>query len=111
MDAPDGIQTNGDSGQPFSIGLAEYAVALYMHTIVKQESDPLEVTIIAPNSLQRDLVKEVYAKKQAAVADSRFANISPHVVSYSEELMASLPLEVAIYCELGDDHQHHTADT
>ena len=46
------IQTN-DSGMSFSIGLAEYSVALYMKTVL-QESDTAkssEVTIVAPNTL------------------------------------------------------------
>ena len=58
MKTPEGmeaIQTNGEgSGMSFSIGLAEYSVALFMHTVVvkaAKEINPAEVTIIAPNTL------------------------------------------------------------
>ena len=58
---------------------------------------PAEITIVVPNTLQRDLTKEVYSKKRA-VSD-KFADFEPHVIS-AQEVQASLPLEVAIYADL-----------
>lgn len=77
-DTTQGIQTN-DQGLSFSIGLAEYAVALFMRTVleqkVQQEDSTLVTTILVPNSLQRDLTREVYAKKRSV--SSLFARCEP----------------------------------
>lgn len=70
--SPEGIPMlqRNDSGLAFSIGLAEYAVALYMLKTLAgdAESAKPEITIVAPNRLQRDLVRDVYAKKRIASA-------------------------------------------
>ena len=76
--------------------MAEYAIALYMRMVLSQTTS-VEVTIITPNALQRDLVKEVYSKKRA-VSD-KFTQLAPHVISTWDVDMC-LPLEVAIYIDL-----------
>ena len=41
-----------DAGIPYSISLAEYAVALYMRTVLENFGDDNpEITIIAPSTL------------------------------------------------------------
>ena len=69
-----------------------------MRTVLESSETP-EVTIIAPNTLQRDLIKEVYSKKRA-VSD-RFTEISPHIIS-TEEQLRTLPMEVVICAGLQD---------
>ena len=86
-----------DDGVAFSIDLVEFANAYFMLRVLKEESGPAEVTIVTPNSLQRDLIKEVYAKKRNV--NYRFATVSPHVVSVAE-VASCLPLDLAVYTEL-----------
>ena len=98
IEVKDAVIQKNDIGLSFSIGLAEYSIAFYMRTVLESSETP-EVTIIAPNTLQRDLIKEVYSKKRA-VSD-RFTEISPHIIS-TEEQLRTLPMEVVICAGLQD---------
>lgn len=66
--SPEGIPAlqRNDAGLAFSIGLAEYAVALYMLKTLADADIRPEVTVVTPNTLQRDLVRDVFAKKRVA---------------------------------------------
>ena len=61
------------------------------------ESGASEVTIVAPNTLQRDLIKEVYTKKRTV--STRFVEYAPYIITISE-VHACLPLAYVIYNEV-----------
>jgi len=84
-----------DDGLTFSIGLAEYSIAVYMKTVL--EASASEVTIVAPNTLQRDLIREVYSKKRTV--SGRFVEVAPYIISIGE-VNGCLPLEYTIYNEV-----------
>lgn len=86
-----------EDGVAFSIGLAEYSIAYFMRTVLKSN---VAITIVTPNSLQRDLTMEVYAKKRTV--SGRFADTAPHVITI-DEITACLPSEYTIYCDVGAD--------
>lgn len=75
--------------------MAEYSIALYMKTVL--EAGASEVAIVAPNTLQRDLIKEVYVKKRTV--SPHFAKETPYIITIGE-LNAYLPLSYAIYNEV-----------
>ena len=75
--------------------MAEYSVAVYMKTVL--ESGASEVTIVAPNTLQRDLIKEVYTKKRTV--STRFVEYAPYIITISE-VHACLPCAYVIYNEV-----------
>ena len=56
-----------------------------------------EVTIVCPNSLQRDLIKEIYMKKRTA--SPIFVEKMPLMISI-DELGRNLPLEYVIYTDV-----------
>ena len=85
---------------PFSIGLAEYAVAGYMVKVL--ENEDAAVTIIAENSLQRDLIRDVYSKKRSA--STRFLTNAPHIISL-DQVYECLPIDDAMFTKLTSDKQ------
>ena len=107
MKQPDGakaIDVN-DAGLSFSVSMAEYSIALYMRTVLEEKmaKNPApEVTIIAPNNLQRDLIREIYEKKKSVsnIFSTAPDAVTPHIVSWPEDSLASLPLEMAIFTDL-----------
>ena len=66
------------------------------------KNSPPEVTIIAPNNLQRDLMLEIYDKKKSVsnIFSTATDAVTPHIVSWPEDSLASLPLEIAIFTDL-----------
>ena len=57
-----------------------------------------EVTIVTPNSLQKDLTEEVYAKKRTV--SGRFADQAPLTVA-ADDLTGCLPTYYTIYVDVG----------
>lgn len=53
------------------------------------DDDQAQVSIIAENTLQRDLIRDVYAKKRAA--SSRFLHNVPQIVSL-DQVYECLPI-------------------